>query len=225
MTAPLVHVRLIAPAAVDAAERTRCHSVLDEGERTRRARFMRESDRDLYLIAHGQLRLSLSEVIAMPPGDWRFGAGPHGRPFISSPSARALHFSLSHSDGLVAIAIARTADVGVDVERTTRRVEFELVARRVFTAREIAWMDGRRDRFFVLWTLKEAYAKARGQGFAIDFRRIGFAEQDGQYAIDVDASLGHQGEWQFEVTQPTPEHVCAVAIRPRAQITYETRLA
>jgi 4'-phosphopantetheinyl transferase len=225
MTAPIVHVRVIAPAAVDAAERTRYHAVLDAGERRQQARFMRESDRDLYLIAHGQLRLSLSELTAVLPANWRFGAGPHGRPFISSPSARALHFSLSHTDGLVAIAIARTVDVGVDVERTTRRVEFDLVARRVFTTREIAWMDGRRDRFFVLWTLKEAYAKARGQGFAIDFRRIEFAQHDEKYAIDVDASLGHQGEWQFEVTRPTPEHVCAVAIRPRAQITYETRLA
>ncbi|KAK4704425.1 hypothetical protein P7C70_g1787, partial [Phenoliferia sp. Uapishka_3] len=49
-----------------------------------------------------------------------------------------------------------------------------------FTKREKAWLRAsgtsqeKLRRVFAIWTLKEAFAKARGEGVKFDFQRIGF---------------------------------------------------
>lgn len=74
-----------------------------------------------------------------------------------------LFFNLSHAGDFVACAVSR-APVGIDIEGS--RPYREKVAERFFSPQERAWMaDGApAQRFFALWTLKEAYAKAVGIG-------------------------------------------------------------
>ena len=222
-----VDLWLLLPAPIPPAARAGALALLDAEEHTRYERFVRDSDRDMFLAAHAHLRRVLSRYAPVDPETWRFTAGPHGRPAIANAeTGGTLHFSLSHTDGLTAIAVAETAEIGVDVERATRRLQYDLVAERVFTPREVAWVRQRHDwlRFFVLWTLKEGYAKARGCGLSIDFRHVEFGEQpDGAYAIRLDPSLGdREAGWHFEVSRPTAEHVCAVAVRPHAAVTVRT---
>ena len=86
--------------------------------------------------------------------------GPHGKPYLEGGP----HFSISHSRGMVAVAIG-DSNMGLDIE-VIRRFH-QLVPQRIMSRREYEWFCSRgelkRD-FFTLWTLKESYYKYLGTG-------------------------------------------------------------
>ena len=56
-------------------------------------------------------------------------ANPYGRPEIQvEQGVPPLRFNLSHTTGLVTCAVTRSADVGVDVEQTTRQGDLGAIA-------------------------------------------------------------------------------------------------
>ncbi|WP_406063376.1 4'-phosphopantetheinyl transferase superfamily protein [Streptomyces sp. NBC_01077] len=148
---------------------------LDGRERERAERFVSPGDRLRYVAAHIALRRVLALHTGTAPGDLRFTratcpecGGPHGRPELAV-DAPPVHFSLSHSHGLVLIAVA-AAPVGADIQRSPgggtveaclpalHPAERAEVERRPESARPTAF--GR------LWTRKEAYLKGIGKGLA-----------------------------------------------------------
>src|SRR5262245_28337828 len=158
-------------AAADTTSLEIADAVLSASERERRDRFGRREDRRDYSLAHALLRLSLSRELDTSAGDLQFCSDTRGRSRLIQPVTE-LTFSLSHTRGLVAAAISTEAAVGVDVERIDAAVDHEAIARRHFSAREAMALtrcvddDARRQRFFEIWTLKEAFLKASGVGLS-----------------------------------------------------------
>lgn len=79
-------------------------------------------------------------------------------------------FSLTHTAGLVAVAVATGRDVGVDAEAVVADAATSAVAETFCTPAELQAFDAldegdRLARFFALWTLKESILKAAGKGF------------------------------------------------------------
>lgn len=79
-------------------------------------------------------------------------------------------FSLTHTAGLVAVAVATGRDIGVDAEAVVADAATAAVAATFCTPVELAAFDAlaeadRLARFFTLWTLKESILKAAGTGF------------------------------------------------------------
>ncbi len=158
--------------------------VLSADERARYARFHFDADRHTFLVAHALVRVALGEIARCAPQALEFSVGEHGRPEIAAP-ASALHvrFNLSHTRGHVACAFTRSVDIGVDIEQIERKVELGAVAERVFSEAELRGLRAldlaaQRVRFFELWTLKEAYIKAIGKGFAAPLKAITFSPQE-----------------------------------------------
>ncbi|TWJ29341.1 4'-phosphopantetheinyl transferase [Micromonospora sagamiensis] len=90
-----------------------------------------------------------------------------GRPRVRGNGVE-LPVSVSHVDGVVAVAACRDAPVGVDVERH-RPVPAVALARRWFEPAAVAWLrdrpaGDRAEGFLLLWTAKEAVGKALGVG-------------------------------------------------------------
>ncbi|MBU2581444.1 MAG: 4'-phosphopantetheinyl transferase superfamily protein [Alphaproteobacteria bacterium] len=78
-----------------------------------------------------------------------------------------MHFNLTHSGEVAAIAVCRTAEVGIDVEQV--RPVSEGLARRYFSSAETEGIADlpeaqRLAAFFRCWTRKEAFVKATGEG-------------------------------------------------------------
>jgi 4'-phosphopantetheinyl transferase len=70
-------------------------------------------------------------------------------------------------------------EVGVDVESSSRAEEIVSLASHVFSLAEQAQLEAlsatdRPARALSLWTLKEAYIKARGMGLSLPLRKISF---------------------------------------------------
>ena len=194
--------------------------ILSLDEQSRGARFVFEKDRRLFLAAHVLVRSVLSKYAAVAPSEWRFESEPGGKPRISGPAGvPALRFNLSHTHGLAAVAVTLDDEIGVDVERITSPVDMDL-ARNCFSPGEIAWLDStpaaeQPNRFFEIWTLKEAYLKARGTGLSLPLREFA-VRGNGESSATISFSgsiVDDPAAWQFHRSRITPQHQLAVAVR------------
>ena len=173
---------LAADNEADAGAYDRWWDLLSHSERGRASRFVVPADRHRFVLAHAALRVILSRYIRNAPTLLTFETNAYGRPELStSAGGRPLRFNLSHTYGLIAVAVCREYDIGVDVECTLRRSTadwFELAAR-FFSPFETAALrrlanEQRDQRFLQVWTLKEAYIKARGLGLSIPLHAFSF---------------------------------------------------
>lgn len=215
-----VHVWLCAAETqVDADWLAAARGLLNAEEQARQDRFVFERNRRQFAVARVLVRQILASYSGIAAAELRFVANQYGRPALVQ--AAALEFNLSHTDGLAALAVTRTGEIGVDVEDADRRSRPEEVAEHFFAPTEVAALmalpEGeRRARFFDLWTLKEAYIKARGMGLAIPLDAFAYDLSRGRQAIDlaIDASLGDpRAGWEFFLDDPTPRHRLALAAR------------
>jgi 4'-phosphopantetheinyl transferase len=220
----IVRVRWLRLDAVGAPDIARWHGMLDAEEMARAARFRFAQDRASFIAAHALARAMLSEATGKQTATWQYRPGTFGKPAIVDEDAGGLNFNISHTRGGAACAIAYH-DVGVDIEAADRQTG-EDVAARFFSAEENALLlaapaAGRKALFFAIWTLKEAFIKATGEGlqrplesfsFAFDPLRISFhPERMGRLSEDDPAS------WQFAQFSAAPQLPLAVAIRRPAQ--------
>ncbi len=194
-------------------------SILSKDESDRADRFHFSADRDSYILAHGLLRLALSRTCAIPPREWRFEPDKHGKPFIVWPAGESLRFSLTHSRGMVACASSARMDLGIDAEYVNKSLDLISIAKTVFSSFEYhallsASEAERADRFFILWTLKEAYVKARGLGLSLPLDKFSFIlgsavspEVRFEECMNDDSS-----HWQFENRRFETDHVLALAV-------------
>ncbi len=206
---------------------TRLRSWLQPEETGRADRYQDMEARAAFLIGRGMARTMLAEVTGIAPGDWRFGEGPHGRPEITSPDT-PYRFNLAHSHGVIACALAKNRDIGVDVEFLDRPDSSQDVAKRVCSDDELADIDaapeeGRKERFLVYWTLKEAYLKARGLGISVHMGDVAFTVNSGEPKFVPAGSLADADtRWVFRLAQPGPRHLMAVAVGVRDDTPEET---
>jgi 4'-phosphopantetheinyl transferase len=192
-----------------------------DDERARGARFVFERHRHQHLVTRALLRTTLSRYAPVAPEAWRFVENAQGRPAIDSPAdARGLRFNLSHSDNLIACLVARDVDVGVDVEDTSRPVEYLTIGERFFSpteAAELASLPAERQgaRFFQYWTLKESYIKARGLGLSLPLSAFSFRIDGNGDTISISFEppiADDPAAWRF--TQfSLGHHAVATAIR------------
>lgn len=200
---PAVQLWFAYPSSLlDASVAARCADLLsgDEGKRAARLRFDRH--RREYLATHALVRTALAHNHPLAPADWRFRDNSHGKP-APDPDC-GLRFNLSNAQDLVACAIARGAEVGVDLEPCRRGQEILNLAPRVFSPQEQLQLENlppveRPNRALSLWVLKEAYIKARGLGLALPLGKFSFlfgGAEDIQ--LFIDPSLEDQpARWRF----------------------------
>ena len=203
------------PAAID-----RWLALLDGAEQAQAARFHFAHDRLAYIAAHGLARTMLEAAGGLPAAAWRFVLGPHGRPEPDPAHARPwLRFNISHTRGLVCCAVAVDHDVGIDVEDLERRPVEPALARRYFAPCEAELVartppQGRQEAFLRIWTLKEAFVKATGDGVGLGLDRFAF-ELDPPRLRFAPESAGSPASWEFAEARPTRRHLMALAVRRR----------
>jgi len=207
------------PATLQAFE-----ALLSSEELATRARLSAPHRPRQYLVTRALLRSLLS---AYAPGtqasQWRFEVGDNGKPALApSFSAAGLHFNLAHTAGLVAIALAREPALGVDVEHLVPRGPPLHVAPRYFTEAEAAALaalpaDQQAARFYALWTLKESWLKATGEGLAGGLDQVSFHFEDVRFASRSALPEDRCGIWRFWQAMPSPDHLLAVALCSRLE--------
>jgi 4'-phosphopantetheinyl transferase len=185
--------------------------LLTDVERTQEHRFRFSKDRHRYIVTRALTRTVLSRYAPVAPEQWSFKTNAYGKPEIANndPIARKMSFNISHTDGLVVLAVTGGQPLGVDIENVgLRRVTSDL-ANGFFAADETRDLYAlpsvlQHDRFFQYWTLKESYIKARGMGLSIPLDQFSFdLRHDARINISFDSRLddfsSHWRFWQFRI--------------------------
>ena len=189
-------------------------------ERKRAERFHFQRDREQFITAHGVLRAILGLYLNRAPESLSFRYSSHGKPALACESGGdALRFNMSHSHGVALYAIARDHEIGIDVEFIRCDLEAEQIAERFFSRGEIATLRAlplslRKCAFFLCWTRKEAYIKARGEGLSIPLDQFDVSLIPGEPAAllstrpDADEAL----RWSLQELTLASGYVAAVAV-------------
>ncbi len=212
------HIWYLDPdAPIEGGDAAALHATLSAREQAQYRRFHSPCHAQRYLLSHAMLRQVLSHYVATPPAELAFRRGPHGKPGLAPVGTAPLEFNLTHTVGLAACVVTRGRACGIDAEQLAQRRDPLGVARRMFSAAEVAELarlEGPRrlEYFYTRWTLREAYVKARGLGLSFPMRRLQFALSDESIDLTVAPELNREGQdWDFRLLRPRPDHLLAVA--------------
>ncbi|MFJ1581231.1 4'-phosphopantetheinyl transferase family protein [Streptomyces sp. NPDC088182] len=158
-------------------------------------------------------KCTAAAALGVRPADLDLAYKIGGRPYLRGFGQ--IDVSLTHTDDLIAVGISRNGRIGVDAEPAGRPMPFELFQRHVCTPAEHAELAGlpeaeRTAGLLRLWTLKEAYTKALGQGLRLGFTEFGFDAVSGGL-LAPDGTPATRGEWAFTTRRVLGRYLLSVA--------------
>jgi 4'-phosphopantetheinyl transferase len=215
---PEIHLWLTNPAAIsDENLLERYLGLLGKQELESYQALAQPQHRREYLISQAFLRDVLGSYIGDDSQALEFERNASGKPSLKQcgPSLENLQFNLSHSAELMACTVTRAGAVGVDVETLAMDSGMLGVADHYFSTSEVASLqnlDGAEQQrlFCKIWTLKEAYIKARGEGLSLALDSFSFECLDSDNIRLRDAD-GYREDWQFWSLEPVSGQIIAVA--------------
>lgn len=153
---------------------TQAFEALTAEERQRAAKMRTGTAPEEFIAGRGFLRRLLSASLNCDPRGVGIVLGTHRKPALRPVrGVRMPHFNVSHSRGIVLIALSHSGSVGVDVEYMDSAVETIDVARAAFHADDLRRIESactaqeRLLAFYACWTRREAVAKADGRGLTL----------------------------------------------------------
>ena len=204
----------LAPEQIQSLEQTLSD---DEKERARRFRFAEHRRR--FIAARGVLREILGDYLNLAPQDVKFEYNTKDNLFLCSIKNQELQFNVSHSQDLALYGVAQSQKIGVDLEYVRTVKDLEHIAERFFCPSEAAILKAlstkeKEKAFFEIWTAKEAYLKATGEGIAGGLDQVEVSISSGRVqglkSIAGDEQVVNQ--WRLWSFFPTPDYVATIAV-------------
>jgi 4'-phosphopantetheinyl transferase len=157
----------------------------------RAERYYQEKDRQRFIVSRAALRIILGQYLDQKPEDIRFEIGPNKKPFVKTIGA-AINYNVSHSDEWVTIAVSKIA-VGIDTEKIDRLFSYKEILTDNFSEEEISFINQNNpvEKFFLLWTRKEAITKLTSQG--LDERLKAIPSLNGNHLVNNDIVNSSKG--------------------------------
>lgn len=147
------------------------------GKKARLNNYKSDIDKKLGLYADLLLRVAIHQDLNIENNDIEFDTNSYGKPHLIND--QDYHFNISHTHNMIAVAISHNS-VGVDVEKI-RKIDMG-ISKRFFTKREQNYIEKSQDdlyeRFFEIWTKKEAHIKYTGKGLSVPLNSFDVTEKD-----------------------------------------------
>lgn len=197
-------------------------AIISDDEYLRLNRFRFPNDKKLYAAARLLQYFGLYRTLGIAPEQIEMVMGDKGKPQLVNEkhigANQLFDFNLSHS-GSWAIAVFSSNRIGVDIERCDRENNVIAIAKHYFFKQELEDLlsegEHARDKFFDLWTLKESYMKARGEGLSLGLSNFGFVRDRSRpngYKLICSKSLNdNDTNWWFKTASPDRQHRLSLA--------------
>jgi 4'-phosphopantetheinyl transferase len=193
-------------------------ALLDAAESRRAEAFLDPARSWQFVAGRAMLRQLLSGYLGVEPAAVQLETAAGGKPRLAGAHAGSgLQFNLSHSRGVVVVAVGVGRRVGVDVEFCRPDLDVERLARRFFSPAELEQLLGlpasqRPAAFYAGWTRKEAYLKARGDGVAGGLRHFAVALRPGlaPALLACPGGLAEQRRWRLATLDGPPGYAGAL---------------
>lgn len=214
MTEPLtLHIR-VGRLSLQAADFAGYWRLLDADERRRALGIQHPARQHRYVESHGRLRMLLGEAVQADPASLRIAKTEHGKPFLVDYPSVA--FNLSHTGDHLAIVWAKQCRVGIDIEAVKSRSHLDALAERCFGVAELAYWRAlpeaqRLQAFYRIWTCKEAFVKAVGQGITLGLQHCVIDLENPLRMREVPPTCGNASAWSLYTFNGDEEICGAVA--------------
>ncbi|YAI81660.1 MAG: 4'-phosphopantetheinyl transferase family protein [cyanobacterium endosymbiont of Rhopalodia sterrenbergii] len=158
-------------------EVNRFFAILDQEERIKAEKFSFKEHQRRFIVARGTLKTILSRYLNIPASKIGFTYSSRGKPRLTNKlggnklGGNKLQFNLSHSYELAIYGVTCNNVIGVDLEYIRPMSGAKKLAKRFFCSQEynhisLLTSPELEKTFFKLWTAKEAYLKATGEGIS-----------------------------------------------------------
>jgi len=156
-----------------------CLQLLDDDDRTELGAIANVASLEAAVAGRILLRLALSHVCGrrVAAAYWRFNRLETGK-LVVAEGLPQIRFSVSHSDSLVGVAVSPVFELGLDIESvdapmSTAVKDTFLTDEEQRRLARLQTPHGVRGAIRT-WTLKEAFSKLLGAGFASEFQAMDF---------------------------------------------------
>lgn len=179
--------------------------ILSIAEIQKAAKFHFEADQTRYVISHGVLRQILAKYIMCSPNEISYSLNAYGKPELAYPHEPTIHFNLSHSHQLGALAIAMHP-VGIDIEQLQPLEDYLALAKHFLSLRELHDFQNfapseKQFAFFRAWTQKEAYIKAIGMGLSYPIDQVTLTLKGDPQIVEDLADPQNEEKWSLYMFQ------------------------
>jgi 4'-phosphopantetheinyl transferase len=203
-------------------------SVLSTDEHEQANNFKFTADKQHFIFRRYQLRLILSKYLGCNPRELMFRYSEYKKPFIYMPELKEVKFNMSFSGDLMLVGVSRNNEIGIDIEKVRPVEDLENIATENFSILEVKSLIRRKDKintFFRIWTRKEAFIKATGNGmylplrsFCVNINPSGKPEHLAIFNHPMESGL-----WRTTELNTSDGYVASMAIKSNNfQITYFT---
>ena len=203
---------------VDHADLDALLATLSSDERARVARLASPELRRRAAVRLARRREVLGELLEVSPSAVELATDASGRLAVQGAYGRHAVSSSSSGDvGLLAIAAGR--EIGVDVESVSEVVDSPRFMARVASSREAAALaelaDAARPGALArLWTRKEAYLKATGEGIGNGVVHVEVPLEEGLWAAPCEPVRDGATWLLYDLVCPTPDLAAALVVEP-----------
>jgi 4'-phosphopantetheinyl transferase len=160
-------------------EYSRLMSFINIRDKLKAEKLSIEEDRYTSLICHSLLRLILSRKLNTDHASLEILNEGRNKPRLKGNS---IFFNISHTRDSFVFAISERSEIGIDLEKVDRNIDFMSIAKKFFSNDEYAFIlkkpEDSRNRFFLLWTRKEAVLKAMGTGIISSLSHVEVMEKN-----------------------------------------------
>ncbi|HXS35502.1 MAG TPA: 4'-phosphopantetheinyl transferase superfamily protein [Flavipsychrobacter sp.] len=197
--------------------KSKIQSVFSATELSRVKAFNDPEDKNRYINAHFFLRNILSKYTSSSPENIEFFYSPHyEKPFIDS--SFNINFNLSYRNDWALLAITDQAAVGADIEMHIEINGLDTFASNFFSEKERRWLNSvlpgseQNKRFFTVWTLKEAYMKATGEGLSMQSQDFSIIIRNNEPILDL-LNEHANAKWILKEISAPDSYSAAIAIK------------
>lgn len=174
-------------------------TLLSEQEKKNVSFFSFEKDQIAYTASQGFLRLVVAFYLDIDGSEVKFAKHRKGKPYLLNDTS--LLYNISNSGDYVIIGISRHGEIGIDLEKIRPLDDFEDLVHKNFTPREREYIvkvpTETINRFFKLWTLKEAFLKAIGEGMRLTPDNLEFLIENGKFKLHTGPGFYEFDDWHF----------------------------
>ena len=155
-----------------------------------------------------------------------FEYSPRGKPQLaSSLNQDSLQFNVSHSQDLAIYGFNYQRIIGVDLEYIKDNIDYKQLAKRFFTTQELQLIHSyptseQKTIFFQLWTAKEAYLKATGEGLAGSLDTIEFTlDNNSVKLMEIKQDQAQVSYWSINNFIPQDNFIATIAVKNNSIIS------
>jgi len=218
-----VHLWFAHDASItDTSLLSRYQKLLSAEEQVQQKKFHFAQNRNQYLVTRALVRTVLCRYLpGIYPEQLVFIKNHYGKPSLDNTLLPILiEFNISHTNNMIVLAVTHGMQVGVDAEYYLRNNNVSSIVNSYFSQTEIQEYNSlephlQLERFFELWTLKEAYIKARGIGLSLPLDKISYrfySNDKISISFDNKSIADDAKNWRFWQITTNSKHKISIAL-------------